>query len=1476
MANWLESFIKREAQEESELAQKHFDVNIVDSKAVGEQVQSAALDMYATEGGALVELTWSPAGTKLASLQFTSAEDAANTFNALQAKLLGINKMILENKMDEAKQASDTLIEQSKNMSPAPMNQATDQTPTNTQAGRKYQVSIIYPEIDKQAKATVQNLFFSTVQELISYQEQMKALMPSSDAGTPTLPPTGAPSGDLAEGPLTNTPAKPSALEKMIDQQVSEKIESSLENKARAIFEDAHAETVKVLRKLGRSWEEIKDFFNRYLKYDWDDIDVFLDQFIKAEEGTIEPINPGVEKVKQEMSMEPEDAPPVLNPESEVGKPAARQPKVDKQSDFFPQSEGLTKKAEPQWWCLTCGKEITPQQQQECYQQKHNTQLLAEATLYKQADLVRYPDSLKVGDKVQLVRSVMSKENTIIPVEVSGTIIRVSPYEVVIKSASGTFTLSKPDCAKLDKIASLAKKAQALITKYYLHPDHEYDWEADLVDEINQKYGPHKKKWDFDKEGWEVQYDGEKPYVNITLKAKHVDGPGDVYNQPLIATKLFEPCLTNRHEDCIGEMEPEGRCGCGCHAPNDFYDKGESEYSEEHFRQEYSPEHDLGGEASLEAAKHTCTCGAPAVEKCPRCQHWTCSDCATLRCESSQNKVQSSDQGCINCKCPGCEYDQKAGKALGDGCINCGCPGCTYDREKGLLKKADLDVPKALGEVQEKSNEQINRETAYTWGSRAAACYQLAEEASEEKSKDDWKIRAEDFRHEALEHAALVEDEGKLVKEIQDLIKNGREASASLRPSGISECQGCGNPDSVDSLAPYVDRNNTTTRWLCPNCVPSWKREGYTLKEASLEVISYIKYTPGHTDSRGEPAPWTIRSHEDDHVISSHQTKEEAEAHLKNMRVFKHMKSCLSSQFDKIARPKDPKFTTTDRPESYTLNLSRTNPDPGHIMKEIPVEIEARAPKYKVGDKVTIAFEAEGSGTITGINEIKAADFKDWFLGTYNATPGEVGYSLKGPIYSIKLDNPAGMEPEAPYYASEAALTSLSPLNEPENTPRQANGGCSSCGEKTQLNGRGLCNKCSEGSTFEPADAGREASLVQTASGECECESLRCPCFDTILDKNFCGNLANSGNKTTEGTSLCDACAQHMPQEYMAAGVAKIAATELENKLLSALEKIKRDRPDISAVIEQYLNKEMGLAKEARGERQKIRELKDQLHKEKNPAKIKSLCDAIDSLESRMDKEQGQKEKRREKKEKDAKEAQEAATAEAEKPQVAAEKAPNITIELGDIQNSEVAIKPREVPEGLLEKSEEEKKNSDGALSKLAEGFAFSAPEASGTIQEGPPAVQKIWDESDPVAKTRIITELLPNTPEALELQHKSWKHLSTELQEALSKYFQLGVCKRASNIQPMDRVERFSNGATGTTLAVNDNKPGDIDVCVYWDEPHEGAQVFEVDLGDIKKLDTPATSEQQASAETARTDFLKAREQYEADFNSRIKEQAQ
>ncbi len=60
------------------------------------------------------------------------------------------------------------------------------------------------------------------------------------------------------------------------------------------------------------------------------------------------------------------------------------------------------------------------------------------------------------------------------------------------------------------------------------------------------------------------------------------------------------------------------------------------------------------------------------------------------------------------------------------------------------------------------------------------------------------------------------------------------------------------------------------------------------IKSSSIDVVSYIVHMPGHKNSKGDPSPWVIKSHDDNHIIGSYPSKDAAEKALKRMRYFKH------------------------------------------------------------------------------------------------------------------------------------------------------------------------------------------------------------------------------------------------------------------------------------------------------------------------------------------------------------------------------------------------------------------------------------------------------------------------------------------------------------------------------------------------------------------------------------------------------------
>lgn len=83
-----------------------------------------------------------------------------------------------------------------------------------------------------------------------------------------------------------------------------------------------------------------------------------------------------------------------------------------------------------------------------------------------------------------------------------------------------------------------------------------------------------------------------------------------------------------------------------------------------------------------------------------------------------------------------------------------------------------------IREVGRKTDAQIERETAQKWASRAIGCYAFYTARGDEA----WLIRYENYRHEALEHAATVEDRGVTVRRVQDTIDREIKKYARRKP----------------------------------------------------------------------------------------------------------------------------------------------------------------------------------------------------------------------------------------------------------------------------------------------------------------------------------------------------------------------------------------------------------------------------------------------------------------------------------------------------------------------------------------------------------------------------------------------------------------------------------------------------------------------------------------------------------------------
>jgi hypothetical protein len=70
-----------------------------------------------------------------------------------------------------------------------------------------------------------------------------------------------------------------------------------------------------------------------------------------------------------------------------------------------------------------------------------------------------------------------------------------------------------------------------------------------------------------------------------------------------------------------------------------------------------------------------------------------------------------------------------------------------------ILAKDDLAVDEAKKEIQSKTGEEVDRETAFKWAARAIASYEVCTTETSLRKRVERFTEGDDYRHEALEHA---------------------------------------------------------------------------------------------------------------------------------------------------------------------------------------------------------------------------------------------------------------------------------------------------------------------------------------------------------------------------------------------------------------------------------------------------------------------------------------------------------------------------------------------------------------------------------------------------------------------------------------------------------------------------------------------------------------------------------------------------
>ena len=106
---------------------------------------------------------------------------------------------------------------------------------------------------------------------------------------------------------------------------------------------------------------------------------------------------------------------------------------------------------------------------------------------------------------------------------------------------------------------------------------------------------------------------------------------------------------------------------------------------------------------------------------------------------------------------------------------------------------------------------------------------------------------------------------------------------------------------------------------FCSDCDARWTAEHENeSKEPADEKLGYEK---GHKNSRGENAPWVIRSHEDNRILASFANKKDAEEHLKRMKQYSKSESKKSEGLSNEKVKDAVKFAATEAGLENYLNV---------------------------------------------------------------------------------------------------------------------------------------------------------------------------------------------------------------------------------------------------------------------------------------------------------------------------------------------------------------------------------------------------------------------------------------------------------------------------------------------------------------------------------------------------------------------------
>lgn len=160
-------------------------------------------------------------------------------------------------------------------------------------------------------------------------------------------------------------------------------------------------------------------------------------------------------------------------------------------------------------------------------------------------------------------------------------------------------------------------------------------------------------------------------------------------------------------------------------------------------------------------------------------------------------------------------------------------------------------------------------------------------------------------------------------------------------------------------------------------------------KEPTEEKLGYEK---GHKNSKGEDAPWVIRSHKDNRILASFAKKTDAEEHLQRMKQYSKQESKSADELDKYI--KDVKSLLKSKygmdfndKDTCRLNVGWMEKLDAMFYQGKPVEDGAKEVAAFCGYNKDESKKSEASGPFD-------ASIKDWYMGAYKED--DLGDRLNG------------------------------------------------------------------------------------------------------------------------------------------------------------------------------------------------------------------------------------------------------------------------------------------------------------------------------------------------------------------------------------------------------------------------------------------------------------------------------------------------